>query len=69
MSVGELIDFVLSNEKGEWGYIDVNGHRLEYRYGKIVSDGLTEADKKTEIEKMFGYGGWSRFDYKINRTD
>lgn len=65
MSVQDLIDYVLA-EKGEWGYIEVNGHRLEYRYGAIVSDNLTDADKQTEIKDMFAYGGWSRMDYKVN---
>ena len=66
MSVQDLIDFVLSEEKGEWGYIDVNGHRFEYRHGTIVSDGLTDTDKETEIRDMFCHGGWSRLDYKVN---
>lgn len=65
MSVQDLIDYVLT-EKGEWGYIDVNEHRLEYRYWTIVSDNLTDADKQTEIKDMFAYGGWSRMDYKVN---
>ena len=65
MSVQDLIDYVFA-EKGEWGHIDVNGHRLEYRYGAIVSDNLTEADKQTEIKDMFAYGGWSNMDYKVN---
>ena len=66
MSVQELIDYVLAEEKREWGYIEVNEHRLEYRYGSIVSDGLTDEDKKAEIKDMFGYGGWTRMDYKVN---
>ena len=66
MSVQDLIDYVLAEEKGEWGYIDVNTHQLEYRYGDIVSDGLTDTDKETEIKDMFCYGGWSRLDYEIN---
>ena len=65
ISVQELIDCVLT-EKEEWGYIDVNGHRLEYRYGTIVSDTLTEGDKQTGIEDVFAYGGWSRMDYMVN---
>ena len=66
MSVQELIDYVLTEERGEWGYIEVAEHRLEYRWGSIVSDELTEADKNMEIKDMFGYGGWSRMDYRIN---
>ena len=65
MSVQELIDYVLT-EKGEWGYIDVNEHRLEYRHGIIVSDNLTDMEKRMEIKDMFAYGGWSRMDYKVN---
>lgn len=68
MSVLDLIDYVLT-EKGEWGYIDVNEHRLEYRHGRIVSDNLNDAEKQTEIKDVFAYGGWSRMDYKINRAD
>lgn len=68
MSVQELIDYVLT-VKDEWGYIDVSEHRLEYRYGAIVSDNLTDAEKQTEIKDAFAYGGWSRMDYKINRAD
>lgn len=65
MSVQDLIDYVLT-EKGEWGYIDVNMHRLEYRHGRIVSDNLTDVEKQTEIKDVFAYGGWSRMDYNVN---
>lgn len=65
MSVRDLIDYVLA-ENGEWGYIVLNTHRLEYRHGRIVSDTLTDEDKQTEIKDMFAYGGWSRMDYKVN---
>lgn len=65
ISVLDLIDYVLA-EKGEWGYIDVNEHRLEYRYGTIVSDNLTDMEKQTEIKDVFAYGGWSMMDYNVN---
>lgn len=68
MSVQDLIDYVLT-VKDEWGYIDVNEHRLEYRYGEIVLDNLTDAEKQTGIKDVFAYGGWSRTDYKVNRQD
>lgn len=66
MSVQDLIDYVLAEEKGEWGCIEVNENRLEYKYGNIVSDNLTDEDKQTEIKDMFAYGGWSMMDYKVN---
>ena len=66
VTVSELITYVLTEERGEWGHIEVNGHRLEYKYGETVSDKLTKADKKTIIRDMYGYGGWTMFEYKIN---
>lgn len=66
MTVQDLIDYVLTENKEEWGYIDVSPHRLEYRYGKIIADNLTEAEKRTDIKDMCAYGGWTRMDYMVN---
>lgn len=66
ITVQDLIDYVLEEEKGEWGYIDINEHRLEYRYGKVISDNLTDVEKQTKIKSMFAYGGWSKMDYEVN---
>ena len=70
MTVQELIDYVLTQRRKEWGYIVMGnwpkGHRLEYRYGGIVSDNLTEAEKRVVIKQMFASGGWSAMDYIIN---
>ena len=69
MSVQDLINHALSKTR-DYGYIDLgvraSGHRLEYRYGTIVSDELTDADKQTKIERMTAYGGYTMMDFLVN---
>ena len=69
LTVNELIKYVLTI-KDEWGYIDIGDtfpreHRLEYRYGKIISDTIPTAKKQQCISNCFASGGWTRMDYII----
>ncbi len=66
-TVKEFIDEVLAR-KGEWGYIDIEDRRLEYRYGKLLS-GQFDDIKECEIIPVSAHGGWSRMDYELRLND
>lgn len=72
MTVSDLIDYAIS-QNDEWGFISIIGDnglfkpicRLEYRWGKIVSDTIPDETKGAKIKDIGAYGGWSRMDYDI----
>lgn len=67
-TLGEFIDWLLNVQNGEWGYIALDrvfNRRLEYRWGKIVSDSFTPAEKAKKIALISADGGWTRMDYTI----
>ena len=63
-TIGEFVEEVLEQKPGEWGYIEVNGFKCEYRYGKLLSE-LPEMILGWHISEVKGYGGWSGMDYII----
>ena len=64
LTVGELCDYAV-NESGEWGYIKVGGHTLEYKWGEVLRDTIPADTKKLPISSCTAGGGWSRMDYRI----
>ena len=63
MTVAEFVSEVLSR-KGEWGYIDFDNRRIEYRRGQLISGQLDDI-KDREAMPVSAYGGWSRMDYEL----
>lgn len=64
----EFVDWLLTNQAKEWGYVFGNGFFVfvEYSCGNIVKlcDNYNEIkNKKISLHKMDG--GWSRMDYRI----
>lgn len=65
MTVQELIDYA-TYRSSDWGFIQIDGNKvLEYRYGAVLTDNLTDAQKKQTISRMQIYGGYRRADYII----
>ena len=64
LTVGEICYYAV-NESGEWGYISVNSHTLEYRCGKVIFDTIPPETKGIPISSCTAGGGWSRMDYRI----
>lgn len=65
-TIGEFVDEVLAECRGEWGYFtDENYNRIsEYSYGHLLKEIPDEISKK-RISKIYGDGGWTRMDYII----
>lgn len=65
-TIGEFVDEVLAECRGEWGYFtDENYNRIsEYRYGHLLKE-IPEEISKKRISKIYGDGGWTRMDYRI----
>ena len=67
-AVQALIDFALSQTR-EWGSIWINGRKysckLEYKYGKVISDNIPPDIKLQKIRSGFCNGGWSLMSYDI----
>lgn len=75
-TVRSVIKDILSN-KNEWGSIRIerkslrdNDHEIEYKYGKLLKDTISEEEKyfwnnilDWKVVNMRGYGGWSASDY------
>lgn len=68
-TVQELLDKVLTEKPKEWGFISldtwVSEKFIEYRYGKILYNGLEPNDMYRTIEQITAHGGWSRMDYCV----
>ena len=65
MTVQELIDYA-TYRSSDWGFIEIDGNKvLEYRYGVVLTDNLTDEQKKQTISRMQIYGGYRRADYLI----
>ena len=63
MTVQELIDYA-TYRSSDWGFIDIDGNRvLEYRYGVVLTDRLTDEQKKQTISRMQIYDAYRRKDY------
>lgn len=66
-TVQDLIEHCLSS--GEWGYIEIGQHQLEYYDAKpihtIKYDDIPEKIKQKKIKKVTASGGWSRMDYYV----
>lgn len=63
-TIGEFVDEVLAECKGEWGYFRDENYISEYRYGHLLKEIPDEISKK-RISKIYGDGGWTRMDYKF----
>ena len=75
-TVKDVIEDILSN-KNEWGSISIerenwrdNNHEIEYKYGKLLKDKISEEEKyfwnnllDWKVVGMNGSGGWSNSDY------
>lgn len=65
MTVQELIDYA-TYRSSDWGFIEIDGNKvLEYRYGVVLTDRLTDEQKKQTISRMQIFGGYRRADYII----
>ena len=65
MTVQELIDFA-TYRSSDWGFIEIDGNKvLEYRSGVVLTDNLTDAQKKQTISRMQMYDAYRRKDYII----
>ena len=63
MTVRELIQYATYKSR-EWGYIEIEGKKvLEYRYGAVLTDNITDEQKARKISAMKLYGGYTRADY------
>ena len=62
----EFVDWLLTKQVKEWGYVFGNNFCIEYSLGNIVKlcDNYNEIkNKKISLHRMDG--GWSRMDYTI----
>lgn len=62
-TLGEFMEQILKN--GEWGYVEIDKKRIEYREGKIISGNPFLKYYRKRISSCSARGGWSRMDYKI----
>lgn len=65
-TIGEFVDEVLAECKGEWGCFTDEKHNIisEYRNGHLLKE-ISEEIAKKRISKIYGYGGWTMMDYKF----
>jgi hypothetical protein len=71
-TVGEFIQEVLTENRGDWGHIAVKrkgygfggSPSIEYRYGELLEE-MPEKWRNLEIRKIESCGGWSCMDYLI----
>lgn len=77
-TVDLFIDEVLSSRPNEWGYIGIfkpgisyifGDPNCEYRYGKIITDRLSDDILCKVIKEIRADGGYSRMDYIIKLED
>ena len=67
----ELIAAVLERTE-EWGYIGIDSDEhfipypsCSYRYGKVISNDLTDEELDSPIQSVSATGGWSNMDYFV----
>lgn len=65
-TIGEFVDEVLTEFKGEWGcFTDEKYNKIsEYRNGHLLKE-IPEEIAKKRISKIYGDGGWTNMDYKF----
>lgn len=71
-TVGEFVNWVLVERKGEWGRFEIynpnvswlNYGRYEYRYG-IMNDVIPKNLLEKKIISITAHGGWTRMDYLL----
>lgn len=66
-TVADLVSDIL-NHKGDWGFIEIDGNKYEYRYGGQIGKHIPSEELAKRIEKITASGGWSRMDYYIETT-
>ena len=62
--VADFVGEVLNTYKGEWGYFEIDGRQLEYRYGKLLNE-IPCNVLGNKIVSVKARGGWSNMDYYI----
>ena len=76
-TVRDFINEWLTNHPGEWGYFGIKNEkrpfigepRCEYKYGKIISDPLSDSILSKKIKNVTGSGGYSRSDFQFEIED
>ena len=71
-TVGEFINLVLIERKGEWGKFEIYNpdvswldyERYEYRYG-ILKDAILKEIHEKKIISIEAHGGWTQMDYLL----
>ena len=71
-TVGEFINLVLVERKGEWGKFEIYNpdvswldyERYEYRYG-ILKDAISKEILEKRIISIEAHGGWTQMDYLL----
>lgn len=71
-TVGEFINLVLIERKGEWGKFEIYSpdvswldyERYEYRYG-ILKDAISKEILEKRIISIEAHGGWTQMDYLL----
>ena len=71
-TVGEFINLVLSERKGEWGKFEIYNpdvswldyERYEYRHG-ILKDVISKEILEKRIISIEAHGGWTQMDYLL----
>jgi hypothetical protein len=73
-TVGDLIDYVLTARRQEWGEINVipkeakwleSEYELEYSKGKIIKSNIPDTVKSQPLLKVDANGGWSSMSYFV----
>lgn len=73
-TVGEFINLVLIERKGEWGKFEIYNpdvswldyERYEYRYG-ILMDAISKEILEKRIISIEAHGGWTQMDYLLKQ--
>ena len=68
-TIGDLCDYVVKEIPRDWGSVEALGHKMEYKWGKVLSDNIPDDIKKKVLKKCFANGGWSLMDYIIREGD
>lgn len=67
----EFIDWVLSTNPREWGYIEIRNYpsRIKYDNGSIVRCTIPDEQLNKRIRLIRKDGGWSAMDYTVEFED